>query len=225
MQPSIVRRAITRFRLHILRDPLIVASRQWHRDGGDQTIRFDYPLTTNSLVFDIGGFKGAWAQTIHAKYSCRIRIFEPIPAFLAEIENRFQDNSKITISPYALSDTSGTVTFYDLEQGSGAFFRRPGAKEVQCETKAITDVIAEVDGDIDLMKMNIEGGEYEILPALLNNGIERVKNLTIQFHNFIPNASAKRDAIREQLRRTHIEQWCYPFVWENWKRRDALNTA
>lgn len=71
---------------------------------------------------------------------------------------------------------------------------------------------------IDLMKINIEGGEYDLLPALVETGeIRRIGYLQIQFHNFTKSARVERDRIREALKETHDEVRCFPFVWEFWK--------
>lgn len=209
--------ASTQYRLRILRDPQEIDFQRWHRDGGDQRLRFDYPLTENSVIFDVGGYKGAWSQAMFKRYGCRIYIFEPMPEFVAELERRFAGNQKVTICPYALAIYTGSVTFYD--QGEGSSTLGNGGAPITLPARSITDVLAEVSGDVDLVKMNIEGGEFELLPSLLDHGIERVKFLTVQFHNFVPQALAKRDSIRRRLSRTHDEEWCYLFTWETWKRK------
>jgi FkbM family methyltransferase len=215
---SLLDRVARRLRAHLLRDPFLLALQRWHRDRGDETLRLEFPLTSDSLVFDIGGFHGAWAHEIHRRYRCRIDIFEPMPRCVEALRARFAGEAKIRIFPWALSDASGPVTFYDCAEGSGAFVRR-GAAEIRCEKKDVAEVLAAASGDIDLVKINIEGGEYQLLPALLRNGIERIRCLVIQFHNFIPDAEGRRREIRERLSRTHHEQWCYPFVWESWVRK------
>jgi hypothetical protein len=68
--------------------------------------------------------------------------------------------------------------------------------------------------------LNIEGGEYEFLMALINSKlIRKIKFLQIQFHNFFVNATKERKKIRSQLFKTHDEMWCYDFVWESWKKK------
>ena len=70
------------------------------------------------------------------------------------------------------------------------------------------------------MKLNIEGGEFPLLEAMLSSGlISLVRHLQVQFHRFVPDADRRRDAIRTALARTHAQNWCYPYVWESWSRR------
>ena len=73
---------------------------------------------------------------------------------------------------------------------------------------------------IDLLKLNIEGSEYDVLEKLLNDGkIDIIENIQVQFHTFIDNCVDRRNNIREKLKNTHIETYCYEFVWENWKKK------
>ena len=71
--------------------------------------------------------------------------------------------------------------------------------------------------DKDLIKINIVGGEYEVLEILLkNNMISIFKNIQVQFHDFIvDNAKERMNAIQKKLALTHVLTFQYEFVWEN----------
>lgn len=59
---------------------------------------------------------------------------------------------------------------------------------------------------VDLMKINIEGGEYNLVGKLIDSGlIEKIKYLQIQFHDFVENSEEKRENLRSQLTKAHIE--------------------
>ena len=74
--------------------------------------------------------------------------------------------------------------------------------------------------DVAVIKMNIEGGEYDLLPAMIDSGfMQHVDTLMVQFHKYGPDDVARRDAIRAGLSRTHVCEWVYPFVWEQWARK------
>lgn len=45
-------------------------SLRWATDKGDSTHRLNYDLDENSIVFDVGGYLGKWAELIYAKYGC-----------------------------------------------------------------------------------------------------------------------------------------------------------
>jgi len=69
------------------------------------------------------------------------------------------------------------------------------------------------------MKINIEGGEYELLLALLDSPalIQGIRYFQVQFHDFVPDAQAQREHIRQRLSATHELMWDYPFIWESWR--------
>lgn len=71
---------------------------------------------------------------------------------------------------------------------------------------------------IDLIKINIEGGEYSLLKRMIDTGlVKKCENIQVQFHKFIPNAIELRTEIRTLLSKTHTLTYDYPFVWENWQ--------
>lgn len=76
---------------------------QWHQANGDATLRLTYPLVPDSVVYDIGGYKGQWSSDIYSKYRCKIFIFEPMPSFYDNIKTRFKSNSDITVFPFGLA--------------------------------------------------------------------------------------------------------------------------
>ena len=73
---------------------------------------------------------------------------------------------------------------------------------------------------VDLMKINIEGGEYDGLDKLVGTGlIKGIKSIQVQFHDFVPDAEKRVKDIHDKLQVTHIPTYQYEFVWENWQRR------
>jgi hypothetical protein len=71
---------------------------------------------------------------------------------------------------------------------------------------------------IDLIKINIEGGEYALLQRMIGKNIIRIcDNIQVQFHNCFPDAANMRRDIRNVLKETHVLTYDYTFVWENWE--------
>ena len=72
---------------------------------------------------------------------------------------------------------------------------------------------------VDLMKINIEGGEFPLLEHIISSGKQAiVRQYQIQFHNFVEKAVDRRTEISRALSKTHVRTWCYTFVWENWRK-------
>lgn len=206
-------------RRYILRDPFLLEVARWFRDKGDETLRLDYPLTKESIVFDVGGYQGDFAAAVHERYGCKVYIFEPVPEFYQKVVIRFQGNPKIICLNYGLSSADGWLDIGVAENASS--FASPHAKGARqrVQVRAVVECIRELGIDwIDLMKINIEGGEFDVVPAIIESGdINKVQYLQVQFHNFVDHAASRRAAIRTQLANTHREMWNYEFVWESWK--------
>src|SRR4051812_28801327 len=91
--------------------------KRWFAEKCDATLRLDYPLNENSIVFDVGGYEGNWAAQIHERYGCMVHIFEPVPSFAENIEARFRGNPKVKVHRIGLSDRSGKSVI-SLDQDS-----------------------------------------------------------------------------------------------------------
>src|SRR6266702_4175836 len=95
------------YKLHVLRDPFLWNIKKWFADRGDETLRLDYPLDQTSIVFDVGGYRGDYADAIHKKFGCQVYVFEPVQTFYNDCVKRFSNNASITCLNYGLSSTSG----------------------------------------------------------------------------------------------------------------------
>lgn len=215
---AIIRRAINFVRREVLRDSFLLEVKRWVSDNGDATLRLEYPLCKNSVVWDIGGYHGDFAAQIHQKYGCLVDVFEPVPIFHKMCLSRFSGNENIRCLKFGLSEKAGWFEISDDEDASSFVRGSAGVNGHRAELRPVTSMFDELGvSRVDLLKINIEGGEFDVLPALIDSGlVERVRFLQIQFHNFIPGAKQKRDAIRGGLNKTHTEMWNYPFVWESW---------
>jgi len=192
---------------------------KWRAAQGDATLRLDYDLSERSMVFDLGGYQGQWASDIHAMYGCQVYVFEPVPAFAERIARRFRRNPRIRVFDFGLSSRSETVRLGLAQDATSTF--KPGAESVEVRLVGISEFLrSEGVATIDLMKINIEGGEYDLLECMLDEGlIARIGNLQVQFHDFVPEAEGRMAAIQRRLARTHVPTYQFPFVWENWRLR------
>ena len=199
--------------------------RQWNEARGDQTLRLDYPLTDKSVVYDFGGFKGDWSAQIYGRYNCYIFIFEPVNSFYEGIKNRFKgQEEKVHVFNYGISDKNAAVDIHipvgHDDSSSVVSGATSGAETIETiKLASVSELITHHPEfrDIDLLKINVEGSEFEILEELLDKGlIGKINHLQIQFHDFADNALARREAIRERLNETHKQDYCFPFVWEGW---------
>lgn len=194
--------------------------RKWFSIDGDQTYRLNYALLSTSVVFDLGGYEGDFAYQIASKFGCEVHLYEPVEKFHQQCVERFSGSRNVHCYRYGLSNVDGLFDISSADNSSSliAVNRVEG-----CETvvvKRFVDEFARLNIiDIDLIKVNIEGSEFLLLPHIIESGvINRINNIQVQFHDFFPDAYAERLRIHRMLKRTHKLDWCFPFVWESWSR-------
>jgi FkbM family methyltransferase len=194
---------------------------RWIGDDGDARARQEYDLDCHSLVFDCGGYKGQWASDIYARYNCRVLVFEPVKSFAEQIERRFSRNSRIEVFRMALGSAARQESIGLSADGSSVYRKASQRETIRFEDVARFFAEHRIER-VDLMKLNIEGGEYELLPRMIEAGlIGRIRNLQIQFHEVTSDSADRMDAIRRDLAQTHDPAYEYRFVWEGWKIRST----
>lgn len=190
--------------------------KKWNNNGGDEAHRYSFNLNSDSIVFDLGGYKGQWASDIFSKYLCRILIFEPAKEFAKKIEQKFIRNNKIDVFDFALGSHNRNESIFMDADGSSTF-GKSGIKEIIQFRDISSFLYDQKINKIDLMKINIEGGEYELLKRLIETGdIKKISQIQIQFHCISSNSLKNMNEIKENLRKTHKSTFEYEFVWENW---------
>lgn len=209
------------YNLIIKKDPHTRSHFKWMKDNA-KDLNFQFELDENSNVLDLGGYKGDWANEIYRRYRCNVFIFEPVNIFYKNIKKRFEVIDKIRVYNFGISDSDKIANISINKDGSSTHKISQESLVEPIKLKDIVNVINENKlSKIDLIKINIEGGEYEVLPKLIRS--EKIfvcKNILVQFHPFEKNYQEKYQSIRNKLRNTHHLTFEYPLIWENWKIND-----
>ncbi len=184
---------------------------EWSED-----LRYNYPLNEKSLVFDIGGFEGLWAHNIHSKYSCSVFVFEPVKEFYDSINDRFKDNVKVLAFNYGLGTKNETVSIGVIGSSTSVFNKTGDNQKI--EIKDVLPIMSRF-AKIDLVKLNIEGAEYDLLDYIIKKGLQtRLVNIQIQFHDNVTDYENRRQNIREELSKTHHLTYDFAVgLHENWE--------
>ena len=188
---------------HWRKDESLAQHRRWLAAEGDRLLRLDYPLGPDSVVFEVGGQQGDFAEELRVRHSCKVRRFESDPRSCRDRLGRSESDPAVTCQPF----------------GQGAC-EADGAVQ-QAGFRPFADVFAEAGvRQVDLLKVDLGGGEYSLLEHLISTGLIRdVVHLQVKFHEAVPGAAVGRDRLRRLLSKTHVEQWNFPFIRESWKRR------
>jgi FkbM family methyltransferase len=201
---------------------------KWYAVDGDHNLRVEYDLGPDSVVYDIGGYEGDWAAEISSRYSSKVFVFEPVSKFVELLQKRLGKNPGIKILPVGLGGRNEEMSIAVIEESSSVFrdqgnFQNKASEKEVIRLRAINEMMQELNTpEIDLMKINIEGGEYDLLECLIEKGlVKNIKNLQIQFHDFVPDAEARMKRIKSLLALTHKLTYEYVFVWENWELKSS----
>lgn len=181
------------------------ASLKTWQDNNLEHIRYEYDLKPDDVVIDIGAYKGEWATEIYIRYRCKIIAIEPT--------EYIWDFKAGTIINMAAGTHLGKMSFGGRAYYSSTF--EPGDHEYKCFD--INEVIGQHE-EIALVKINIEGAEYDLLSHIIGAGLHtRIKNIQVQFHQVkgVPFERWYKE-IADKLKETHSLTWQYPYCWESW---------
>lgn len=168
----------------------------------------DWPLDQESVVVEVGGYKGRWALQIAERYQPRLYVFEPQPWAAAVCREVLGERARVL--EYALGtegndDEPKVVPMGEWETDGCSIVKEGHDWVTMHEIGQAFDALNITH--IDLMLMNIEGYEYTLLPHMLERNVLPCR-LMVQFHTFAdPNGV--------QLARIHqmLEERCYRVDW------------
>lgn len=193
------------------------SNKLWFADNGNYTHAIDYPIDSESMVIDLGGYLGLWADVIIEKYNPYITLVEPIPEFYNKLTEKFKDNTKVTVLNYGISDTNKTEDLY--LNGDGTSKYETNSKPVSVNFITVEELLEKIGRDtIELIQINIEGEEFPLLNNMMETGsVMKFENIQIQFHTFIDDAINKRENIQNKFIENGFDKlYDYPFVFEGW---------
>ena len=190
---------------------------QFFSDGGDSMLYNMETLSEDSVVLDVGSYTGEYSIELNKKYGCKCYGFEPIKDLYRR--SLVHENENIKFFNFGLGNSNKTLEVANLDDRSSIYLTK-GNKEL-CTIKNVVDVINDLSlKKISLMKMNVEGGEFDILEEMIEKDVlSYVDNFLIQFHYIGKLPIFRRHKILAALEKTHEKVFYYPFVWEHWRRK------
>jgi FkbM family methyltransferase len=201
----------------------MIEPQDWFAARGDDTLALDWPGTDeNSVVWEIGGYEGRWALQMAEKYNPQLYVFEPQDWAAVKIEEKLEGyNAKI--HQFGLWTHGGEMTLTEFGRDGGTLMSFPGGKDTRSilVVDAYSFFIKEHIDQIDVCLMNIEGGEFVLLPYMIGMGMmPKIKYFWCQWHLFVQTAAEKWLRLRQMLDVTHEMIWDCGSTAQAWKRRE-----
>lgn len=144
-------------------------------------------LTPSSIVIDIGANHGNFSKEILEQFNCKVVSYEPDKPAFDYLKNITSNN--FTVINKAVSGKAGTANFYSVQPMSGGNSIIPGI--IGLEQSSVYDVEVESFDNImqeylevDLVKMDCEGAEFSIIKESNPENFKKIKQITIEFHDF-----------------------------------------
>lgn len=196
----------------------------------DPDILIDVALPDGAVVIDVGAYLGEWSERILRRADevgtkgLRIHAFEPQPHAYERLLDGVGQDPRVQPNAFGLAGSDRSEQLAIGGPGSSVFVdsSTPGfLGAATIELRDADSVLSALDIDrIELVKMNIEGGEFELLDRLYETGwMARVGTFIVQFHEFGPNAYRARRRNSRQLAETHRRTWNFTWVYERWDPR------
>jgi len=163
------------------------------------------PLDNQRVVLDIGANVGLWTKYILSKGAGKVYCFEPNLKAIDHLKNTLKEDINTQIVEKAVYKEKATLQFHVDDSNSliSSLIPEPG-KSPSYDVDAITleDAI-NLTGhqNIDLVKIDIEGAEFEIIENLQQEIADRIDSFLIEFHDFyFDNGMHKVDALEQKIK-------------------------
>jgi len=177
------------------------------QDGNWESKRYEYELFHDDTLLDVGAYTGEWAQRMYQMYSVKIIAIEPTDAISC-----VYGHQGITPIRQAAWIEDGVRRF-----GGNAYWtssQLEGTQEYPC-----FDICKLLDQKIAILKLNVEGDEFQLLYRILKSGLQKnIRHFQIQFHQ-VAHYEGLYNEIVALLEITHKLDWRVPFIWESWSKR------
>lgn len=141
---------------------------------------------SDRLIVDAGANIGAFTlYALQTAPQANVISIEPAPDSCDRVRSMLRAHnleSRCVLHQAALAASPGKTT---LELNVGSQFRRSGTPGITVETVTLDSLIPQNEV-VDMLKMDIEGAEYEVLNSVSIETLRRVRRVVLEYH---PNAA------------------------------------
>ena len=154
-------------------------------------------LSRGSIVYSLGvGDDVGFDLALIERFGATVHAFDPTPGAVEWVSSRTLP-SEFHFHPVGIADFDGVAEFSaPVAEGNVCFtlLDREGGRgpSIQAEVRRLPTIVGELGHrHIDLLKMDIEGAEYTVIPDLIRSGIP-VRQILVEFHHRFKNVGNER---------------------------------
>jgi FkbM family methyltransferase len=172
--------------------------------GGEYSGFFVNPdlLSPESIVYSFGvGEDISFDREVISRYGCHVFAFDPTPKSIHWVGQQ-KLPEQFHFEPVGVGATTGSVDFYlpsnpNFVSGS-LHYHQELSDKITVPMETLSDIMARLGHTkLDVLKMDIEGAEYDVLDNLLAAPLP-ANQLLIEFHDrfFADGIARTRDAVQ-----------------------------
>lgn len=165
----------------------------------------------DSVVLDLGSYKGEFSKELIKKYPIsKIILVEGNPNLYNKLKETFKgDNSINIVNAVVGSKPKDKIRFYLSNNSEANSIYKPISNKYGLTNQEIYTKMIDIDSifssfkikEVDLIKMDIEGAEWDILKNFSKKDFDRVNQISVEFHDFFnPSLREKSEICIEKLK-------------------------
>jgi FkbM family methyltransferase len=146
----------------------------------------DRHLGPDSVVYSVGvGDNVAWDLAMIERFGVTVHAFDPTPASVRWVARQALPAS-FRFHPVGLAARDGVAYFRAPRRRDGFNFtpaRAGDTDAIAAPVRRLSTLMAELGHrHVDVLKLDIEGGEYDVLADMLAKGLD-VRQVLVEFHH------------------------------------------
>lgn len=143
-------------------------------------------IKNKNVVFDIGANVGLFTKFIKTQGAKKVYCFEPNPTAIKHLHNNFKDDDSVVLNDFAVSHKDGKIELNIDESNSlisSVFTQTNNKLNIDCYS--FDTLFKKFNlNKIDLVKIDIEGGEFDIIDNLSEETFNKIDTFLIEYHDF-----------------------------------------
>lgn len=179
----------------------------------------------NSIIVDLGANEGEFSKKFIKKYPySKMILIEANPYLIQKLRSRFKPHKCQIFHAFLGNKSKRVIKFYLSNKStrssmyqSFSKFEVGLKKKIEVKTITLDDIfkIFRIQ-KIDLIKMDIEGAEWNVLKNFSKTNFKRIKQISVEFHDFLkPSKKKETKACILKLKKlgyfTYQKGSCYLF--------------
>ncbi len=154
------------------------------REFSQQTIP-NHPLT----ILDVGAHVGAFSLAMLEKFpTCRCICCEPSPKTFQYLRKNIERNGvqeRVQLIEAAVLAEDRETALFEGKDGSAknsVLIPLDGGKTCTVQGLAFDRLVDKLDSEVDVLKLDCEGAEYEILFNASPSTLEKIRSIVLEYH-------------------------------------------